>query len=199
MVSRTGQVLNRTDIASPLGISIPTVTEWLNILEATHQVILVPPFFENFGKRLIKSPKIYFTDSGFAAHLLGFESEKALARSTFSGPLFESFVASEIVKAEFNAGKRKELYYFRDRPGLEVDFVVPTGDRRLVLIEAKASRTLRPDDALNLLRLQKSIKRYHVRSFIVHPPAKSLEKLTVLRPGVKAVSYEKIPEILRLE
>jgi predicted AAA+ superfamily ATPase len=196
VASRTGQVLNKTDIASPLGISIPTVTEWMNILEATHQIILAPPFFENFGKRLIKSPKIYFTDSGFAAHLLGFESEKALARSTFAGPLFESFIAAEIVKTQLNAGKRKELYYFRDRPGLEVDFVVPAGNQRLVLLEAKASRTVRPENALSMIRLMKSMKRYQTDAYVVHLPSRNLTGVTALREGVKAVPYAKIPDIL---
>ncbi len=196
--SRVGQILNRTEIAAPLGLSIPAVSEWFNILEATHQIILVPPFFENFGKRLIKSPKIYFTDSGLAAHLLGIETEKTLARSTFLGPLFENFTASEIVKAQLNAGKRKELYYFRDRQGLEVDFVIPMGNTQLVLFEAKASRTVRPDDALHMLRLQKAAAKYQVRSFVVHLPAKSLEKFTVLHTGVKAISYEKISETLNL-
>lgn len=197
VASRIGQVLNRTDIASPLGISVPTVTEWLNILEATHQIIVAPPFFENFGKRLVKSPKIYFADSGLAAYLLGIESEKALGRSTFLGPLFENFIANEIVKTQLNSGKRKELYYFRDRPGLEVDFVVPMGDRRLVLLETKASRTVRPGDALNILRLEKSMTKYQACSFVVHLPDKSSERLTALCAGVSAVSYEQISGILR--
>lgn len=196
VASRIGQVLNRTDIASPLGISIPTVTEWLNLLEVTHQIILVPPFFENFGKRLIKSPKIYFVDSGLAAHLLGFESESALARSTFSGSLFENFVASEIVKAQLNLGKRKELYFFRDRPGLEVDFVVPLANHRLALIEAKASKTIHPLDALNLNRLMGAVKKYQVESYVVHPPAKSLKDIEFLSAGVKTVSYARIPDII---
>lgn len=197
--SRVGQVLNRTDIASPLGLSVPTINEWLNILEATHQIIIVQPFFENFGKRLMKSPKIYFTDSGLVAYLLGIESEKLLRRSTFSGPLFENFIASEIVKAQLNAGKRKELYYFRDRPGLEVDFVVPFGDRRLALLEAKSSKTVRPDDALNVFRLAKAMKKYQTHSFVVHSAGKSSNPLSVLHVGVSAISYEDIPKILHLE
>ncbi|RPJ16755.1 MAG: DUF4143 domain-containing protein [Desulfobacteraceae bacterium] len=68
-VSRCGQILNRADLAAPLFVSVPTISEWLNILEITGQIIIVPPFFENFGKRIIKSPKIYFGDSGLACHL----------------------------------------------------------------------------------------------------------------------------------
>src|SRR5690606_32055809 len=71
VASRHGQILNRTELAGPLGISVPTATQWLNVLETTAQVLLVPPYFENFGKRLIKSPKVYIADSGLACHLLG--------------------------------------------------------------------------------------------------------------------------------
>lgn len=195
VASRIGQTLNRTDLASPLGISVPTVGDWLNILEATHQIILVPPFYENCGKRLIKSSKVYFTDSGLAAHLLGIQSSDALKRSSFLGPLFENFIASEIVKAQVNVGRRKELYFFRDRPGLEVDFVIPVGDRELVLLEAKASRTVTPDDARSAIRLGESMKKYKVHSFVVHLPDKSLQPLTALSPGARAISYERISDI----
>jgi predicted AAA+ superfamily ATPase len=195
LASRIGQVLNRTDIAAPLGLSIPTISEWLNILEATHQIILVPPYFENFGKRLIKSPKVYFTDTGLAAHLLGISSEKALKAAHFLGPLFENFTASEIVKAQVNGGRRKELYYFRDRQGLEVDFLVPGKNYKLILIEAKASRTLSPALAAPMARLKKSISRYTVESFIVHLPSKTLTKWRALGGGVHSISCDEISKI----
>ena len=93
--------------------------------KVTAQVIIVPPFYENFGKRITKSPKLFFADSGLAAHLLGIESEAELLRSPFLGPLFEGLVAAEIVKGQIHSGKAKALYHFRDQQGLEVDFVVP--------------------------------------------------------------------------
>lgn len=126
VAARHGQVLNKSDLASPLGVSVPTVGRWLDILEATAQVLIVSPYFENLGKRLIKSAKVYIADSGLACHLLGVESERELAKTPFLEALFEGFVASEIVKAQVNAGRRPELYFFRDQQGLEVDFVVPT-------------------------------------------------------------------------
>ena len=127
LATRSGQILNRTDLAAPLGVSVPTISEWLNILEATGQVALVPPFFENFGKRLIKSPKVYFVDSGLLCYLLGIESESMLNRSPFLGALFETLVASEIIKTQLHTGSMRALYFFRDQQGLEVDFVVPRG------------------------------------------------------------------------
>lgn len=135
---------NKTGLALPLGVSVPTIGEWLQVLEATGQIILVPPYFENFGKRLIKSPKVYWGDSGLACYLLGLTSAAELERSPFLGSLFEGFVASEILKSQSNQGMRKELYYFRDQQGLEVDFLVPRPNASLWLVEAKATKTVRP-------------------------------------------------------
>ena len=108
LASRCGNILNRTDLAAPLGVSVPTISKWLSILETTGQILLIPPFFENFGKRLIKSPKLYFVDTGLLSYLLGIESEAMLNRSPFLGPLFEALVTSEIVKAQIGSGRRKE-------------------------------------------------------------------------------------------
>ncbi len=195
LASRCGQMLNRTELATPLGVSVPTITSWLSILETTGEIILVPPFFENFGKRLVKSPKLYFVDSGLACYLLGIENARDLRRSPFLGPLFEGFVASEIVKRQVHTGRRRELYYFRDHQGLEVDFVVPKG-RRLLLVEAKASKTVRPEDALPLQRLRSAVKRYRCKSFVVHEAPPGKEAMRTLSPGTRAVSvHELLPEV----
>ncbi len=171
-------------------MSVPTISEWLNILEITAQIILVPPFYENFGKRLIKSPKLYFLDSGLACHLLGVESEKTLNRSPFLGPIFEGFVASEILKVQAGAGRRRELYYFRDQQGLEVDFLVPAGHRQLLLVEAKASRTVMPEMAAPLQRLARGIVGYDARGFLVHRPSPQRPPTSALRPGIKALTVD---------
>lgn len=192
LASRCGQILNRTDLAAPLGVTVPTISEWLNILEITSQIILVPPFYENFGKRLIKSPKLYFYDSGLVCHLLGIESENMLNRSTFLGAIFEGFVASEIIKRQMNSGRTRQLYYFRDQQGLEVDFLVPGGDHKLILLEAKASRTVWPEIAEPLSRLSKVVSNYKVDRFLIYRPSKGKESISALRPGIKALSIEKL-------
>jgi hypothetical protein len=107
IASRHGGILNKSDIAAPLGISVPGVGRWLDILEATAQILVTPPSIENVGKRLIKSPKVYIADSGLACHLLGIKSAAELGRSPFAEVLFEGFVASEIAKAQMNAGRRR--------------------------------------------------------------------------------------------
>lgn len=195
LASRSGQILNKTDIAAPLGVSVPTVGQWLSILEVTAQVLVVPPYFENFGKRLIKSPKVYLADPGLLCHLLGIESPSALSRSPFAGAVFEGFVASEIAKAQLNRGRRRELYFFRDEQGLEVDFVVPAGPARLTLLEAKATRTLRPEMGAPLERLARAVRRYKTDAVVIGLASRE-ETFPALRPGVRAASLEDIPGLL---
>jgi predicted AAA+ superfamily ATPase len=190
--SRCGQILNKTDLAAPLGVSVPTITDWLSILEVTGQIVLVPPFFENLGKRLIKSPKLYFVDSGLACHLLGLESETRVQRSPFLGPLFEGFVVTEILKQQQCAGRRREVYFFRDQRGLEVDFLVPMGGERLALVEAKASASVRPEAGKSVAALMASARGYEAHGFVVHRPRAAREPLRALRPGVRAVPLEEL-------
>ncbi|MBM4085467.1 MAG: ATP-binding protein [Planctomycetes bacterium] len=194
LASRCGQMLNKTDLAAPLGVSVPTVTSWLNVLEVTAQILLVPPFYENFGKRLIKSPKLYFLDSGLACHLLGIESEQAMEKSPFLGPIFEGFVAAEIIKHQVNAGSGRSLYYFRDRLGLDVDFLLDLGGRRVALIEAKATRTPVPGSAEPILRLDKAMRGYELSRFVVHRIA-GQRGLSTLTPGVKALPVDRLRDI----
>lgn len=191
LATRNGQVLNRTDLAAPLGVSVPTISQWLGILEVTSVIALVPPYFENLGKRLVKSPKLYFVDSGLACHLLGATSDAQLRASPLFGAVFEGFIASEILKAQVNGGKRPDLYWFRDRAGLEVDFVIPAPLGNAILVEAKASRTVRPEMAHALLRVaaaMTSTTGQTPRCLVVHD-GQALAT-TALVPGVKAVDVE---------
>jgi len=188
LASRAGTLLNRSEIAAPLGVSVPTVSDWIGILETTGQILSVAPYFENFGKRLVKSPKIYFTDSGLACHLLGLASAAALARSPFAGPVFEGFVAAEIAKQQANLGWRRDLYYFRDQRGLEVDFVVPGPGRQLTLIEAKASRTVQPAAAAGLLALAAGAKGRAADCVVVHAGEADPVAGATLAKGVRSAS-----------
>jgi uncharacterized protein len=195
VASRHGQVLNKSDLAAPLGMSVPSVGRWLAILEATAQILIVPPYFENVGKRLIKSPKIYLADSGLACHLLGIETEAELAKSPFLGVLFEGFLAAEIVKAQVNAGRRRDLYYFRDQQGLEVDFVVPARGGGVRLVEAKASATVTPGMAAPMQRLAAAWKmrpgaRAAVKMLVVHRAPRAAQSSRALGPGVQAIPWQ---------
>lgn len=191
----TGQMLNKTSLAAPLGVSVPTITDWIGVLEVTGQILIVPPYFRNFGKRLVKTPKLYFVDSGLACHLLGIESAHALERSPFLGALFEGFVASEVAKQQINRGGRPEIYYFRDHQGLEVDFVVRHRSE-LVLIEAKASRTPVPSMADSLVRLRAAMRSTPASSLLVHRTVANAPASTALRPGVRAVGLDQLLAML---
>jgi predicted AAA+ superfamily ATPase len=197
LASRHGQMLNRSDLAGPLGVSVPTVSEWLHVLEITGQIILVPPYFENFGKRLVKSPKIYLTDSGMACHLLGITTQAELNRSPFLGALFEGFVASEIIKSQINSGRRRELYHFRDGIGLEVDFIFPGKQGGLSMVECKASKTVQPEMARPLETLRRAIgKRMPVRSAVVHQKSTIAAPMRALSPGIEALDIEEFVHAL---
>ena len=169
---------------------MPTIGDWLHILEVTGQVILVPPYFENLGKKLIKSPKVYMGDSGLACYLLGLTSSAELERSPFLGPLFEGFVAAEILKSQADRGMRKELYYFRDQQGLEVDFLVPRPNAKLWLVETKAAKTVRPSVASLLTSLQRASQKRSGRLLVVHRKSRSQTPTTAIARGVEALDVE---------
>ena len=196
VASRHGQILNRTDLAAPLGVSVPTISRWLDVLETTGQVLVVPPYFDNLGKRLIKSPKVYIADSGLACHLLGITSEAELRRSPFRGDLFEGLVAAEIVKAQLHRGLRRQLWYFRDQTGLEVDFVVPGKGSSLRWVEVKATATPRPGMAQPMIRLAKARGGKGARDerYVVHEPAKTPASTSALAKGVRALPW---PDFVR--
>jgi uncharacterized protein len=197
--TRHATVVNMTDLAAPLGVSVPTIGRWLDILEATGLIVRALPFYENFGKRLIKSPKIYWTDSGLICYLLGIQTNAELERSPFLGAIFEGAVAAEIVKAQINRGQRRELYYFRDQQGLEVDFIVPVPGGAYTLIEAKASRSPHPEMAKPMLSLARAwsgaaVKRELIGCVLVHRQARAAVQSNALMPGVSAMT---IGELVR--
>lgn len=199
LASRHGQVLNKTDLAAPLGVSVPTVAQWLGVLETTAQILVVPPFYESLGKRLIKSPKVYVADAGLACHLLGIETPGELDRSPFRDALFEGFIAAELAKAQVNAGGRREIYHFRDQQGLEVDFLVPGRAGAVALVECKAGRTVTPAMAAPMRRLAEALERnrsQRVRAtmFLVHQAPRAGAPTAAVAAGVRALPWQEFLE-----
>ncbi len=141
---RTGQILNMTSLGNDCGVNHATVKSWLSVLEASYIVKLMRPYYRNFNKRLVKSPKLYFWDTGLAAFLLGIQNEKQMATHPLKGMLFESFVTSEMLKHRFNAGKTDHLYFFRDNSGNEVDLICDHGIQ-LDAVEIKSGQTVASD------------------------------------------------------
>lgn len=138
---RTGQLLNHSSLASDCGISHTTARHWISILEAGFIIHLLPPHHANFSKRVIKSPKLYFLDTGLLCYLLRIREPDDILVHAMKGAIFETFVVSELYKAFAHRGEMPPLYFWRDRTGHEVDIVVDTG-KKLVPVEIKSGETI---------------------------------------------------------
>ncbi len=141
---RTGQLLNLSNLGNDAGVSHATARAWVDLLQTSYIVHLLPPWFSNAGKRLVKAPKLYFYDVGLACWLLGLRSAEQVARDPLWGSLFENFVIMEAMKDRLNAGETAEMYFYRDSEGNEVDLLMPTGGR-MHAIEIKAGATVNSD------------------------------------------------------
>ena len=141
---RNGQLLNLNALAGETGVSQKTARSWLSVLESSYIVHLLPPYFRNFGKRLIKTPKLYFLDQGLACWLLGIRSHEHIALHPMRGAIFESFIISEFLKSRYNRGQPPDLYFWRDNNGLEADIVFERGTK-LQPVEIKSGQTITGD------------------------------------------------------
>ena len=153
---RIGQILNLQSLGNDVGISHTTARAWLSLLEASYVVFVLPPWYQNISKRLIKSPKIYFYDVGLAAYLLGIENGLHVNRHPLRGNLFENMVVIEALKYRFNRGRRSNLSFYRDGKGNEVDLVLELGTG-LFPIEIKSGATISPDYFKGLKSFEKVI------------------------------------------
>lgn len=144
LAGRIGQIINYTSLSNDVGVSSTTIKNWISVLKASFVVFELPPFFENIRKRVVKSPKIYFTDVGLAAFLLGIETSDQVSRDPLRGGLYENLIILEILKSRLNCGKRPELFFYRDTHGNEVDLIIRAA-RNLIPIEIKSAVTFTPD------------------------------------------------------
>lgn len=156
LAGRVGQLYNGAGIADETGVSAPTLRGWLSILEACHLVFVLPPYYRNFGKRFVKTPKVYFTEPGLAAWHLGIRDVNQAARDPAFGGLFENMVVIEALKTRLNAGRPPDLYFIRDQHGTEVDLVVEDGGR-LHLFEIKSSASFSADFTKNLVAIRRAM------------------------------------------
>lgn len=141
---RTGQALNMTAIANDCGIDQKTVAAWISVLQSSYIIYLLKPYFTSFNKRIMKTPKLYFYDTGVACSLLGISQAKELITHPARGFLFENMIISELLKERFNAGEKDNLYYWRDKTGNEVDVLIDKAGK-LTAIELKSGETISPD------------------------------------------------------
>ena len=147
--ARSGQILNISELSSVSGLSVPTVNAWLSILEQSYILYRISPYYNNYSKRLIKSPKLYFYDTGLLCYLLGIESPRALEESLYKGAIFETFIFSEYIKSRIFNGKEERAYYWRDSNQNEIDLLTED-EGKLRAYEIKAAETMNERFTSNL-------------------------------------------------
>jgi predicted AAA+ superfamily ATPase len=186
LATRVAQLLNMSEIARDLGVSVPTVRKWISVLEASYIIFLLPPFHQNLGKRIIKSPKIYFYDTGLVSHLTGIHTRKVFENGPMYGALFENYVVSETYKGLMHTRSDAEIFFFRESNGNEIDLII---DRKTSRdhVEIKAGHTFRP--AMAKFLFQHSGEAKH--SWVVYR-GKEID----LGDGVRAVNFRSFLETL---
>lgn len=187
---RIGSIFKVSELANEVGVSSRTITAWLSVLQASYIVNLLPPYFENTRKRLTKSPKLYFTDTGLACHLLGIESDAQLARDKMRGALFENFIVMEALKYRYNQGKDSNLYFYRDSNQSEIDLLLKKSIG-LYGVEIKSSMTYHADFEKSLKKMDQWVNESVAGRAVVY--AGSLESS---ESAVKLLNYRNIDCVL---
>ncbi len=168
LAARSAQILNLSNLARDVGVSVNTAKAWISILEASFQIFILRPYYANIGKRLVKAPKVYFTDTGLLCYLVGLRDTEHAAAGPMGGPIFENLVIAELFKIYTHRGEEPALYYWRTAAGSEVDLVIETQDQ-LVPIEIKQSETLRPQMAREIINFQKDFEGKAGQGYVIHP------------------------------
>ena len=184
LAARSAQLVNLSDVARDLGVAVNTIKAWLSVLEATYQVIVLRPYFANVGKRLVKTPKVYFTDVGTLCYLTGLKDPEHALSGPMGGAIMETAVLSEIVRTLTHRGIDPQVYFWRTMAGTEVDFVVETG-AGLIPIEVKLSATPRPAMGGAIKTFQGDMESAAMPGYVVHPGDIRLP----LGPGVTALPF----------
>ncbi len=151
LASRVGQLLNMNSISVELGVAVNTIKSWLSILVASNIVYLLHPYYKNIGKKLVKTPKVYFVDNGLVSYINRITTAPAIFSGTLAGPLYENYIIMEILKKFKNQGKDYEIMFFRDHAGLEVDLVIDKGGK-LIPVEIKSGISAKYNTADNIER-----------------------------------------------
>ena len=188
LAGRAGQIINYQSLANDVGVDNKTIKQWLSILEASFIVFKLAPYFENFGKRVIKSPKYYFTDTGLLTYLLDIEKAGQVMRDPLVGHLFENLVVLEALKNRYNHGMTHNLYFFRDSHGHEIDLLYKSGSR-LTGVEIKAAATWNQSFKKGLMHFSEKYRSLAQR-YVVY----SGEEIS-FSDGIEAIPYKRVDEI----
>jgi len=180
---RTGQITNFSEISRELGLPLSTLRRYMDLLEVTYQIYFLRPYFVNIGKRLIKMPKLYFSDSGMACHLSAVEEWKTLERQGRVGSMVETWAASELRKLVSIGEARYQLYYWRTYAGREVDFIIEYGEK-IIAIEVKWSQKIENSDMAGLKDCARDLRGRNVLSVLLYPGTElvAIDKRTIAMP-----------------
>ena len=173
---RIGTECNASALAVEVGVSTPTIQSWLSILEASYIIYRLQPYYANIGKRLTKTPKIYFYDTGLAAWLMGIRTEEQLAIHPLRGNLFENMVINDFYKHFYNKGERAELYFYRDKSQREVDLLLSNPDGRLDAFEIKSGKTFRTDYFDGLEYIQQTLGKKLLSTTVLYDGEQELKQ-----------------------
>lgn len=187
IAARSGQLLNLADISRDLGIALNTAKSWLSILEATYQVIVLRPYFGNVGKRLVKTPKVYFTDPGMLCYLSGLRDPEHAANGPLAGAIVETAVLSEIIKTTMGRGIDQQVYFWRTSHGTEVDIVIED-QGRLIPVEVKSTATPRPAMTSGLQSFMADYADRTEKGWLIHMG----DTVLPVAPGILAVPYSEL-------
>lgn len=183
IASRIGQLVNYASLATDVGVSAVTIKEWISVLEATYIIVRLEPYFENFGKRVIKSHKIYFIDTGLLCYLLGIDTMDQLIKDPLYGNIFENWIILELMKARYNKALDPRLYFYRDISGKEVDLLFQKGSH-LIPIEIKSNKTFSPSFLNGLKYFHEQSPKKAMDGILIYGGSKSqkIENYQLLTP-----------------
>lgn len=191
IAGRTGQVVNFQSLGNDTGVSGMTIKSWISVLKASFVIFELQPYFENIGKRVIKSPKLYFSDTGLACRLLGIDTSNQLRRDPLRGQIYENFVILEFLKSYYNRGKRPELFFYRDTHGNEVDLLI-RHQRRLYPVEIKSSETFTMDFLKGIKRFKETVKQDCPASYVLYNGDKSM---TIHETAIQNILLHGLPDL----
>lgn len=186
---RHGQILNTSELARDAGVSHTTINSWLSILESSYIIFLLKPYYKNFSKRVIKSPKLYFYDSAIVSQLLGIDSAEHLSLHSSRGAIFEGYIISSFIKHSKNKGEIPAIYYWRDTNGNEIDCLIEKGEK-LFAFEIKSTQTLRQDIFRSLQKWAEITNNPVKQNKLIYTGHKSQQW-----KNINAVSWKNIDDI----
>lgn len=186
---RIGQLLNLSNLATETGVDVKTISSWISVLETSFIAFRLQPFHQNFNKRIVKMPKLYFYDTGLAAALLGIENQSQIMLNPYRGNLFENLIVVEMLKRRFNTGKQNNLFFWRDNTGNEIDLLI-NRNNELIPVEIKSGQTI-SSELFKGLEFWQKLQKAEVKGYLVYAGDIAQQRSN----GIKVVPFHKLNQI----